>query len=101
MLVTSTFNGNLTAGDSVTLICEVDGVDDISPDIKYTWWHYDGGDTKSINSNVSELSFSPLKLSDAGEYICGVNISSTLLSSNLISNSSMPSLIVNVLGKSM
>ena len=68
------------------------------PDIEYLWLHYNGSDTKLININSSILHFSSLKLSDAGEYMCQVSISSTLLGSEL-TFLSVPPLTVHVLGK--
>ena len=90
---------NLTAGMiNFSLSCDVSGTDDIMPDIKYLWWHYNGSDTKMIDINSSILSFSSLKLSDAGEYMCQVNISSSLLGSDL-TILSIPPHTVRVFGK--
>ena len=51
-----------------------------------------------IDINSSILYFPSLKLSDAGEYMCQVNISSALLGSDLTMSSMFPH-IVRVYGK--
>ena len=90
--------GNLTAGENQVLFCIVEYADSINPDIEYFWWHLNGNYTKT-NSNM--LSFSPLKLSDAGEYLCEVKISFPLLSSYQLTFLSLHPHIVFVVGKFM
>ena len=68
------------------------------PTLTFIWLHFNGIDTKYIENNSSMLVLSPLRLSDAGEYRCQVNITSPLLKSDLISTS-MVQETVRVFGK--
>ena len=100
VFVYSTLGENITAGVNNTLFCMIDDIDDLMPDIEYMWSHFNGNDTKLIKNNSGILSLSPLKLSDAGEYMCQVNINSTLLNSNLTFYSMMPH-VIRVFGKAI
>ena len=61
---------NPVAGLNYTLSCEVSGVNDNASAVLYEW--------KKDNITLSEtgplFSFSPLRLSDAGMYMCTVSI---------------------------
>jgi hypothetical protein len=80
----------LTTGTNFSLICIVNGTAKLRSDLTFEWMHFNGTDhdiIEKVRANSRELHFEPLKLSDAGEYTCTVNISSSLLNSNLIINS--------------
>ena len=70
---------NLTAGTSFSLICMIDNITEIRPEFTFEWMHSNVIDSMSVinQTNSSELHFSSLKLSDAGEYMCQVNIISS------------------------
>ena len=89
--ITSTVEGiNLTAGTNFSLNCNVDGAINLRPQLSYEWIHFDGMDYMTVGTNSSRLTFPSLKLSDAGEYMCTVNISSSLLNSDLTKMSMLP-----------
>ena len=100
VVITSTVEGhNLTAGTSFALMCNVDDTSNIRPEVTFEWIHFNGIDSEIVGTNSSLLFFSSLKLSDAGEYMCQINVRSSLLSSDLIIMSMFP-YIVRVIGKS-
>ena len=89
--IVSTIEGrNLTIGTNFSLICIVNGTAKLRSESSFEWMHFNGTDLKEAGTNSRELHFLPLKLSDAGEYMCIVNISSSLLNTNLIINSMLP-----------
>ena len=89
--ITSTVEGhNLTAGTNFSLICNVDGAINLRPELSYEWIHSDGIDYMTVRTDSSRLNFPSLKLSDGGEYMCTVNISSSLLNSDLNKMSMLP-----------
>ena len=75
---------NLTTATNYSLICTIDGAANLRPQLTYEWSHFNGTEFEEVGTHSSELHFSPVKLSEAGEYICTVNISSSLLNSDLI-----------------
>ena len=58
------------AGQKYTLICSVTGIGDHSS-IIYLWTK-NNGTRQQIGTTSNFLTFSPLRLSDAGQYICQV-----------------------------
>ena len=54
------------AGQDYVLTCGVIGAENLSPNIMYRWTKDSGGNTGNHSSSIS---FSPLSLSDAGQYI--------------------------------
>lgn len=97
--ITSTTEGhNLTAGTNLSLICNFDGTTHLRPELSFEWMHFDGMDSKRAGSNSSRLNFPSLKLSEAGEYECQVNIRSHLLNSDLTIMSVFP-YPIRVIGK--
>jgi hypothetical protein len=97
--IASTFEGhNLTAGTNFSLICIVDGIIKLRPELSFEWIHFNGTDFDEINVTSNAIHFSPLKLSEAGNYMCQVNIRSSLLRSDL-SFMSMPPYSVRAIGK--
>lgn len=66
-----------------TLTCRVFVTDNICPTITYQWIK-NNITVIQFGTESSTLSFSPLRLSDAGQYTCRVTISSLYLSSDII-----------------
>ena len=68
-----------------TLTCCVLGVEDLNPFITYQWTK-DNGTQSQIQdgSNPRTVSFHPLRVSDAGRYICQASINSAHLSNDLV-----------------
>ena len=69
---------SLTVGQNYTLTCHVSGAGSIQSLINYKWMKSSNSSTVAkscILSNSSKLSFSPLKLSNAGNYSCQINVS--------------------------
>jgi hypothetical protein len=91
-------NQNLTAGTNFSLICNVDDIAKFRAELGFEWIHFNGTDFEEVNVISNEIHFSPLKLSEAGNYMCQVNIRSSLLRSNL-SFMSMPPYTVRAIGK--
>ena len=89
---------NLTAGTNLSLFCTVDGAANLIPEFSFEWTHVNVTGFTRTGTNSRRLHFPSLKLSEAGEYMCQVSISSHLLNSKLIIMSMYPSLI-RVFGK--
>ena len=73
-----------------SLTCTVSGTNRLSPSIAYQWTKNNGTQTQIQVGADNVLSFSPLRLSDAGQYTCQATIRSpylnndiTMMSSNL------------------
>ena len=67
-----------------SLTCDVNGTENLNPSITYQWTKNNGTQTQiQVGADPSVLSFSPLKLSDAGEYTCHATVSSPYLNSDL------------------
>ena len=65
------------AGGNYRIVCIVVGIWNDSLIVKYRWTK-NNGTTDTAVGNSSTLLFSPLKLSDAGQYICQVTIGSEM-----------------------
>jgi hypothetical protein len=68
------------AGQKYSLTCNISGAENLDPIITYKWLKNNGTQTYYVvgkNSNI--LSFSSLRLSDAGNYFCEVIVNSRLL----------------------
>lgn len=68
--------GTPTIGESYMLTCTVTGADEFNRIITYQWLKNNSvvpGEVQSV------LTFSSLKLSDAGQYACGATVSLTFL----------------------
>ena len=97
--IDSTVEGhNLTVGTNFLLKCVVSGITNLRPKLNFEWKRFDGMNLRRVGTNSSELHFPSLKLSDAGEYMCTVNISSSLLNSDKSIMSELPCPI-RVIGK--
>ena len=77
--------GNPIAGERYTLVCTVHGAEKLSSNMTYQWTRIE---THFISSMVSTLTFSPVKLSDAGNYMCTVSVSSDYLDTIISAHSS-------------
>ena len=64
------------AGEKYTLTCRVSGAESLNPTITYQWTK--NNDTVT-HTNSKTLLFSTLRVSDAGDYVCKVNVSSGYL----------------------
>ena len=97
--IASTFEGRyFTTGTNFSLICIINGTEKLRSELTFEWMHFNGTVLEKAGTNSRDLHFSPLKLSDAGEYTCTVNISSSLLKTNLIINS-MSDYPILIIGK--
>ena len=75
-------SGAPSLGQSYTLTCGVTGADDLNADpIAYKWTKSNGTQTQVGADRV--LSFSSLRLSDAGRYTCQATVSSTYLNNDI------------------
>ena len=69
------------AGQKYSLNCNVSGTENLDPtrSITYRWVKINDTQTHIVGTNSSILSFSFLRLSDAGNYTCEVTVNSHLL----------------------
>ena len=68
-----------------SLTCGVSGAGNLNPTITYQWTKNNGTQTQiQVGANSGVLSFSPLRLSDAGQYTCQATISSPYLNDDII-----------------
>jgi hypothetical protein len=74
------------AGQSYNLTCNVQGAKNLDSNITYHWTN--NGILNVIRQTFSILSFLPLRLSDAGFYMCRITVSSDYLDNDLTANSS-------------
>ena len=78
-----------TSGDPVvgqsgySLTCGIIGTGNLSPSMTYQWTKNDGTQTIQVGADPRVLSFSPLRLSDAGRYTCQATVTSTYLNSGI------------------
>ena len=97
--ITSTFEGhNVSAGTNLSLTCIVGGIENLMAELMFEWIRFNRIDFEEINITSNEIHFLPLKLSEAGNYMCRVSIRSSLLRSDL-SFMSMPPYTVRAIGK--
>ena len=65
--------------------CNVHGAENLNPSITYQWTKNNGIQTQiQAGADHRVLSFSPLRLSDAGWYTCQATVSSPYLSNSII-----------------
>ena len=99
VLIDSTFEGhNVSAGTNFSLTCIVGGIENLMAELIVEWIRFNGIDIEKINVTSNEIHFLPLKLSEAGNYVCQVSIRSSLLRSDL-SFVSMPPYTIRAIGK--
>ena len=66
-----------------SLTCVVSGAGNLNASITYQWTKNNGTQTQiPVESTPSVLSFSPLRLSDAGRYTCQATVSLPCLNNN-------------------
>ena len=66
------------------LTCDVNGTENLNSSITYQWTKNNGTQIQTqLGADSKILSFSPLMLSDAGEYTCQATISSPYLNDNI------------------
>ena len=67
-----------------SLTCGVNGAGNLNPSITYQWTKNNDTQTQiQVGANPAVLSFSPLRLSDAGRYTCNVTVSSLHLDNDI------------------
>ena len=71
----------LLGQNSYSLTCGVTGAENLNPSITYQWTKNNG--TLAVGADPHVLSFSPLRLSDAGRYTCQATVSSPYLNNNI------------------
>ena len=66
-----------------SLTCTVSGAENLNPSITYQWTKNSGTQTQmQVGADPKVLSFSPLRLSDAGQYTCQATVGSSYLANN-------------------
>ena len=86
-ITTSNSGTPMLGQNGYSLICNVSGAENLSPSITYQWTKNNGTQTQTIQVGGTDfrfLSFSPLRLSDAGQYTCQATISSPYLNNDII-----------------
>ena len=84
--------GNLLLGGDYNLTCTVVGADKLNPMISYEWIHTQNDELDDNKNSI--LSFSPFKLSHAGDYSCVVNITSNYIRDIITMTSDIKPLLV-------
>ena len=85
------FRENVLLGENYNLTCTITGADKLSPTISYEWIQ---NETLLEMVDSSILSFSPFKLSHAGNYSCIVNITSNYVEDIITMTSDIEPLVV-------
>ena len=80
-----TTSGTPMLGQSgYSLTCGITGAENLNPSITYQWTKNNGTETQiQVGADPKVLSFSPLRLSDAGRYTCQATVSSPYLNDNI------------------
>ena len=89
--------GNVQLGENYSLACVVTGADKLNPMLSYEWTR-NGNRLEMIDNETNVLSFTPFRLSDAGNYHCNVSICSQYVNDAIMIESNNQSLKVQ--GKS-
>ena len=79
LLVEIKSNGVVLPGQDFSLNCMISGAESLNPILTYQWIKNNDTGRMQVGSNMSILSFSSLRLSDAGQYSCQVTVSSQYL----------------------
>ena len=65
------------------LICAVAGAENLNPTIIFQWIKNSPGTQTQVGTNSNTLSFTPLQLFDAANYVCTATIASNYLISDI------------------
>ena len=79
LLVEIRSNGVILPGQDFSLNCMISGAESLNPILTYQWIKNNVTGRMQVGFNISTLSFSSLRLSDAGQYSCQVTVSSRYL----------------------
>ena len=92
--------GAPVVGQPYTLSCRVSGEEKLDPNVTYQWIQNNGTVMELVNetNNSANLSFSPLHLSNSGDYICMVDVSSMYFDGTIMAISN--SFSIHLQGKS-
>ena len=73
-------------GQDYVLTCGITGAENLSPNITYQWTKDSGqgGNRTQVGTNFNSTSFSPLQLSDAGQYTCHIIVQSPYIYKKMI-----------------
>ena len=67
-----------------SLTCDVNGAENLNSSITYQWTKNNATQTQiQVGADPKVLSFSPLRLSDAGQYTCQATVSSHYLNNDI------------------
>ena len=75
-----------TAGENYQLTCSVSGAGNLNPNTTYRWTKDNGTQTEFM-STTNTLNFSPLRLTNAADYVCEATINSVYLADNVVAAS--------------
>ena len=89
--------GNVQLGEDFSLTCVVTGADKLNPMLNYEWTR-NGNRLEMTDNETNVLSFTPFRLSDAGNYCCNVSICSQYVNDAIMIESN--NLSLKVQGKS-
>ena len=81
--------GNAILGQNHDLICNVPGAEKLNPNITYQWTKNNITTQTQVGTNSNTLSFSSLRLSDAGWITCTVSINSDYLDNKITQNNTI------------
>ena len=89
-------NGGLVpvAGQQYFITCNISGVKVLDPSITYRWIKNNGSTHMQTGNDSKSLFFSILKLSDAGEYSCQINIHSLYIGEDIFMVTSSLSIVM-------
>ena len=88
----NSLSGDLRLQEDYNLTCAVMGAEKLNPMISYEWTGTRNED--QLDSSNSVLSFTPFKLSHAGNYGCVVNITSNYIEDIIMITSDIESLLI-------
>ena len=71
-----------TVAQNFNLLCNVSGTGKLNPIITYQWIKTDESQTQ-VGTNSNNLTFSPLRVSNASNYTCKVTVSSSYLTGDI------------------
>ena len=82
--------GSATAGEEYSIICKVNGADNLDAEFHLMWIAQNKSEVASQRRNDGHLSHNfTADIADAGLYTCIANITSSYINSSLIVNTTM------------